>query len=213
MAMFCSIAGSLGVPVINGPPPSQQAVGLPVNGQAAVTASALPALVVTSSVTEPVGDPSECLLLKNMFDPNTEVCASLIYFVLYQLRNWIQSNVAVGARFWFGYQRGSARRVLQLRSCETYLCWQVSIIFALFLTSFLFFFWLTLFLAWTLNFITITCSLNGSSHCHSMIVALSKSFILMAHEGLTHEPFKKKCAMISKFIIKLFLVWLLTFKS
>ena len=80
MAMFCSIAGSLGVPVINGPPPNQQAVGLPVNGQAALAASALPALVATSSGSEPVGDPSECLLLKNMFDPNTEVCASLILF-------------------------------------------------------------------------------------------------------------------------------------
>lgn len=67
-----SIAGSLGVPVINGPPPNQQAVGLPVNGQAALAASALPALVATSSGSEPVGDPSECLLLKNMFDPNTE---------------------------------------------------------------------------------------------------------------------------------------------
>lgn len=67
-----SIAGSLGVPVINGPPPNQQAVGLPVNGQGALAASALPAPVATSSGSEPVGDPSECLLLKNMFDPNTE---------------------------------------------------------------------------------------------------------------------------------------------
>ncbi|KAF6163701.1 hypothetical protein GIB67_036161 [Kingdonia uniflora] len=54
-----SIAGSLGVP-------------LPINGQAAVSAPVLPALVLSSPVTEPVGTPSVCLLLKNMFDPTTE---------------------------------------------------------------------------------------------------------------------------------------------
>eukprot|EP00262_Sarcandra_glabra_P017573 TRINITY_DN6052_c3_g1_i4.p1 TRINITY_DN6052_c3_g1~~TRINITY_DN6052_c3_g1_i4.p1 ORF type:complete len:501 (-),score=154.53 TRINITY_DN6052_c3_g1_i4:386-1888(-) len=70
-----SIAGSLGVPVLNGSAPIQQTVGvgLPMNGQAAILpAAALPALVVTTPAVEPIGDPSECLLLKNMFDPNTE---------------------------------------------------------------------------------------------------------------------------------------------
>ncbi|XP_058087263.1 uncharacterized protein LOC131234422 [Magnolia sinica] len=68
-----SIAGSLGAPVLNGLTSNPQAVGLPLNGQVAVPASALPALAVTSTATEPVGDPSECLLLKNMFDPSSEM--------------------------------------------------------------------------------------------------------------------------------------------
>ncbi|XP_077248687.1 uncharacterized protein LOC143888214 isoform X2 [Tasmannia lanceolata] len=67
-----SIAGSLGVPGLNSSAPNPQAVGLPMNGQALVPASALPGLVVTSPVVEPVGDPTECLLLKNMFDPSSE---------------------------------------------------------------------------------------------------------------------------------------------
>ncbi|OVA00238.1 RNA recognition motif domain [Macleaya cordata] len=66
-----SIAGSLGVPLVNGPASNQQTVGLPINVQAGV-APALPALVATSPASEPVGNPSECLLLKNMFDPTTE---------------------------------------------------------------------------------------------------------------------------------------------
>ncbi|KAF8377193.1 hypothetical protein HHK36_030566 [Tetracentron sinense] len=68
-----SIAGSLGVPMLNGSSaPNQQATGLPINGQAAVPASALPALVAASTASEPIGNPSECLLIKNMFDPTTE---------------------------------------------------------------------------------------------------------------------------------------------
>ncbi|CAL5371841.1 unnamed protein product [Camellia sinensis] len=66
-----SVAGSLGVPVLNGATSSQQAITLPINGQSAVLAPALPALV-TSLASEPIGKPSECLLLKNMFDPATE---------------------------------------------------------------------------------------------------------------------------------------------
>ncbi|CAL5371837.1 unnamed protein product [Camellia sinensis] len=65
-----SIAGSLGVPV-NGATSNQQTITLPISGQSAVLAPALPALV-TSVASEPIGKPSECLLLKNMFDPATE---------------------------------------------------------------------------------------------------------------------------------------------
>ncbi|KAJ9670929.1 hypothetical protein PVL29_027089 [Vitis rotundifolia] len=68
-----SIAGSLGVPMLNGSAPNQQAISLSINGQAAVSAPALPTQVVTSSASEPVGTPTECLLLKNMFDPATEI--------------------------------------------------------------------------------------------------------------------------------------------
>ncbi|XP_008781452.1 RNA-binding protein 39-like [Phoenix dactylifera] len=64
-----SIAGSLGVPVLNGAVPNQQALSLPMNGQVTVP-SALPALA--SPLAEPIGEPSECVLLKNMFDPSTE---------------------------------------------------------------------------------------------------------------------------------------------
>ncbi|KAK8631788.1 hypothetical protein V6N13_028567 [Hibiscus sabdariffa] len=61
-----SITGSLGVSLVNGSAPTQQTVTLPVNGQGAYPAPVLaPAL-------DPIGQPSECLLLKNMFDPSTE---------------------------------------------------------------------------------------------------------------------------------------------
>ncbi|XP_052195795.1 uncharacterized protein LOC127803545 isoform X3 [Diospyros lotus] len=66
-----SVAGTLGAPVLNGTVPNQQAITMPINGQAAVPAPALPALV-TSVAPEPIGKPSECLLLKNMFDPAAE---------------------------------------------------------------------------------------------------------------------------------------------
>ncbi|XP_062148021.1 uncharacterized protein LOC133856966 [Alnus glutinosa] len=68
-----SIAGSLGVPMLNGSAPNPQTISLPVNGQAAVSLPALPAQVIPTPATEPVGSPSECLLLKNMFDPATEM--------------------------------------------------------------------------------------------------------------------------------------------
>lgn len=76
---FDSIAESLGAPVVNGPAPNAQAMGLPINGQAAVSVPALPAQAVLTPAAEPVGTPSECLLLKNMFDPATEVCDFLVY--------------------------------------------------------------------------------------------------------------------------------------
>ncbi|XP_038706995.1 RNA-binding protein 39-like [Tripterygium wilfordii] len=65
-----SIAGSLGVPILNGSAPSQQPIGLPINGLAATPV--LPAQVFPSPASEPIGLASECLLLKNMFDPATE---------------------------------------------------------------------------------------------------------------------------------------------
>ncbi|XP_059431392.1 uncharacterized protein LOC132164897 [Corylus avellana] len=68
-----SIAGSLGVPMLNGSAPNPQAISLPVNGQAAVSVPALPVQAIPTPATEPVGSPSECLLLKNMFDPATEM--------------------------------------------------------------------------------------------------------------------------------------------
>lgn len=65
-----SIAGSLGVPGLNGSAPNQRTVNLPMNGQATPF---LPAKVMPLAVAEPIGNPSECLLLKDMFDPATEV--------------------------------------------------------------------------------------------------------------------------------------------
>lgn len=79
---FDSIAESLGAPVVNGPAPNAQAMGLPINGQAAVSVPALPAQAILTPAAEPVGTPSECLLLKNMFDPATEVCDFLVYLYL-----------------------------------------------------------------------------------------------------------------------------------
>ncbi|KAK6259010.1 hypothetical protein SCA6_013484 [Theobroma cacao] len=67
-----SITGSLGVPLLNGSAPNLQAVTLPVNGQAAYPAPIVPPIMSTTAV-DPTGQPSECLLLKNMFDPATEM--------------------------------------------------------------------------------------------------------------------------------------------
>ncbi|KAG8497257.1 hypothetical protein CXB51_008495 [Gossypium anomalum] len=66
-----SITGSLGVPLLNGSAPNPQAVTLPVNGQAAYPTPILPPIMSTTAL-DSVGLPSECLLLKNMFDPATE---------------------------------------------------------------------------------------------------------------------------------------------
>ncbi|KAI9165885.1 hypothetical protein LWI28_022274 [Acer negundo] len=67
-----SIAGSLGVTMVNGSAANQQAINMPIMGQPAVAASSIPAPVIPSPATEFIGYPSECLLLKNMFDPATE---------------------------------------------------------------------------------------------------------------------------------------------
>nr|GEW03179.1 RNA-binding protein 39 isoform X2 [Tanacetum cinerariifolium] len=68
-----SVTGPLGVgaPLLNGSG-SVQAGGLPFNGLSAVPVPGL-AQMVSPVVAEPIGIPSECLLLKNMFDPATEV--------------------------------------------------------------------------------------------------------------------------------------------
>lgn len=64
----CSFAGSLGAPMLFGSAPVQPSIGMPMNG----ANPAFPAQM-TPAALEPIGKPSECLLLKNMFDPTTEV--------------------------------------------------------------------------------------------------------------------------------------------
>ncbi|VVB13889.1 unnamed protein product [Arabis nemorensis] len=61
-----SIVSSLGVPALNGTALNQSGMnpGFPT--------SVLPTTAIPAFVAEPVGQPSECLLLKNMFDPATE---------------------------------------------------------------------------------------------------------------------------------------------
>lgn len=66
-----SIVESLGVPALNGVAPNQPVIPLPRNGQATVP-STFPALLATT-IPEPIGEPSEFILLKNMFNPNTEI--------------------------------------------------------------------------------------------------------------------------------------------
>lgn len=67
-----SIAGTLGVTMVNGSPANQQSISMPIMGPSAVAASAIPAPVIPSPAAEFIGYPTECLLLKNMFDPATE---------------------------------------------------------------------------------------------------------------------------------------------
>jgi hypothetical protein len=95
-----SIAGSLGVPLLNGSAPNQQAISLPVNGQTNIGAAAFPALVLPSPAYESIGQPSECLLLKNMFDPATEVFFFFFFFFSSPLSSTdSHKNVADGTRF------------------------------------------------------------------------------------------------------------------
>lgn len=70
--VICSIPGAIGAPIVNGSGPIQGG-GLGMNVAAAATIPILPPQIVS----EPIGNPSECLLLKNMFDPATEVCSFL----------------------------------------------------------------------------------------------------------------------------------------
>ncbi|XP_020598108.1 RNA-binding protein 39-like [Phalaenopsis equestris] len=65
-----SIVESLGVPVLNGVALSQPVISLPRNGQATIPAG-FPAVLATT-IPEPIGEPSEFILLKNMFHPSTE---------------------------------------------------------------------------------------------------------------------------------------------
>ncbi|KFK25283.1 hypothetical protein AALP_AA8G092000 [Arabis alpina] len=59
-----SIVNSLGVPVLN---------GTAYNMNPGFPTSVLPTTAIPAFVAEPIGQPSECLLLKNMFDPATEM--------------------------------------------------------------------------------------------------------------------------------------------
>lgn len=68
---LCSVAGTLGVPALNGA--AQPAMSMPMGGATAFQ-NMLPTQLIASMAPEPIGIPSECLLLKNMFDPATEVC-------------------------------------------------------------------------------------------------------------------------------------------
>ncbi|KAF1892611.1 hypothetical protein Lal_00011079 [Lupinus albus] len=63
-------AVSAGVPMLNGSAPA--AISLPFGNPGIVPAAAFPSQIFPTPVAEPVGVPSECLLLKNMFDPSTE---------------------------------------------------------------------------------------------------------------------------------------------
>ncbi|KAE9608727.1 putative splicing factor, RBM39, splicing factor RBM39, linker [Lupinus albus] len=66
------LASSIGLPIVNGSAPAQQAISLPIGNPGMVPATVLPSQFMPTPVAEPVGNPSECLLLKNMFDPMTE---------------------------------------------------------------------------------------------------------------------------------------------
>ncbi|CAN6866008.1 unnamed protein product [Brassica oleracea] len=61
-----NIVGPFGVPALNGTALNQPGMnpGFPT--------SVLPTTAIPAFVTEPIGQPSQCLLLKNMFDPATE---------------------------------------------------------------------------------------------------------------------------------------------
>lgn len=63
--------------MLNGSAPLQQSITMPINPTAILPIPVLPAQVVTMA-SEPIGTPSECLLLKNMFDPATEVSISML---------------------------------------------------------------------------------------------------------------------------------------
>lgn len=60
---------------LNGAAPSQ-AITMPINPTTVLPNAVLPTQVV-SMAPEPIGTSSECLLLKNMFDPATEVSVLL----------------------------------------------------------------------------------------------------------------------------------------
>ncbi|KAE9610253.1 putative splicing factor, RBM39, splicing factor RBM39, linker [Lupinus albus] len=70
MRKLAGDAVSAGVPMLNGSAPA--AISLPFGNPGIVPAAAFPSQIFPTPVAEPVGVPSECLLLKNMFDPSTE---------------------------------------------------------------------------------------------------------------------------------------------
>ncbi|EYU24065.1 hypothetical protein ABFS82_12G004800 [Erythranthe guttata] len=65
-----SVVAPLGVPALNGSAPLQQSVTMPINPTVFPNAVLPPQVIAMAP--EPIGTPSECLLLKNMFDPATE---------------------------------------------------------------------------------------------------------------------------------------------
>ncbi|KAM0067493.1 putative RNA recognition motif domain, splicing factor, RBM39, splicing factor RBM39, linker [Helianthus debilis subsp. tardiflorus] len=67
------LPGSLGAPIVNGSVPTALPGAFPMNVPAAtLPVPVLPTQIVSPVASEPIGNPSECLLLKNMFDPATE---------------------------------------------------------------------------------------------------------------------------------------------
>ncbi|CAN6438879.1 unnamed protein product [Victoria cruziana] len=64
-----SIVGSLGTSLLNGATPVQPPI-LPFQEQPVLSTSGLSNVALPA--VEPIGIPSECLLLKNMFDPSSE---------------------------------------------------------------------------------------------------------------------------------------------
>ncbi|KAI7754214.1 hypothetical protein M8C21_006444, partial [Ambrosia artemisiifolia] len=66
------LSGSLGAPIVNGSAPTALPGVLPINVPATLPVPFLPTQIVSPVAAEPIGNPSECLLLKNMFDPATE---------------------------------------------------------------------------------------------------------------------------------------------
>jgi len=58
-----SIAGCLGVPLLNGSAPNQQFISLPVNGKTTMEAAALQTPALPSPASEYIRQPSECLLI------------------------------------------------------------------------------------------------------------------------------------------------------
>ncbi|KAK1439407.1 hypothetical protein QVD17_05225 [Tagetes erecta] len=64
-------SGLPGAPLVNGSTPTLPGA-LPFNVPATLPVPALSTQVISPIVSEPIGNPSECLLLKNMFDPATE---------------------------------------------------------------------------------------------------------------------------------------------
>lgn len=78
--VFSYFQNCSGMPIVNGSVPAQQAFSLPIGNPGIIHAPVLPTQVMPTQAVEPVGTPSECLLLKNMFDPSTEVCDEVIIF-------------------------------------------------------------------------------------------------------------------------------------
>ncbi|XP_019463309.1 PREDICTED: RNA-binding protein 39-like isoform X1 [Lupinus angustifolius] len=70
MRKLAGDAVSAGVPMVNGSAPA--AISLPIGNPGVVSTAAFPSQFIPTPVAETVGIPSECLLLKNMFDPSTE---------------------------------------------------------------------------------------------------------------------------------------------